>query len=164
MAIQIIVDGYNLIGSHKGLRGKLEHLRKTLIDQLQKYHERKGYPITVVFDGWRSGWISEIEEKVGDLTVIFSRQGEKADAVIQRLALELEEACVVVSSDREVRMSVQANGATAIYAREFDAILRGNSALDQPAARAGNPRATKKGNPRKLSKSERKRRNKLGRL
>ena len=89
MAIRIIIDGYNLIGSEKGLRGDLEGKRNQLIQQLQQYQEGKDYPITVVFDGWRSGWIREVEERVGGITVIFSQQGEKADSVIQRLAREM---------------------------------------------------------------------------
>ena len=51
MAIQIVIDGYNVIGGERGLRGDLEGKRKQLIQQLQQYRERKGYPITVVFDG-----------------------------------------------------------------------------------------------------------------
>jgi predicted RNA-binding protein with PIN domain len=163
MALHIVVDGYNLIGSENGLRGNLESQRRKLLAQLQRYHQRKDYPITVVFDGWRSGWIYEMEEKVGDLTVIFSRQGEKADDVVQRLARELGDACIVVTSDRELRVAVEASGAAAIYAREFERKLRWT---DDIGARPGCGRipAQKRGNPKKLPKSERKRRQKLGRL
>ncbi|MGH7832275.1 MAG: NYN domain-containing protein, partial [Candidatus Binatia bacterium] len=63
MALHIIVDGYNLIGSEKGLTGNLGKRRKQLIEQLQLYHAAKGYSVTVVFDGWRSGWIYEVEEQ-----------------------------------------------------------------------------------------------------
>ena len=164
MALHIIVDGYNLIGSENGLRGNLENRRKRLLEQLQRYHEKKDYPITVVFDGWRSGWIYEMEEKVGDLTVIFSRQREKADDVVQRLARELGDACVVVTSDRELRMAVEASGATAIYAREFERKLRGIGDIDARPEWDRTPTAQKRGNPKKLPKGERKRREKLGRL
>lgn len=88
MALEIIIDGYNLIGSERGLRGDLEALRRQLIRKLQKHQRCRGYPVTVLFDGWRSGWIHEVEELADGVTVIYSRQGEKADDVIIRLARE----------------------------------------------------------------------------
>src|SRR5215471_6608890 len=112
MASRIIVDGYNLIGSDRGLRGNLQGQRDRLIGELRKYQERKDCVIIVVFDGWRSGWIYETEERTGDLTIIYSRRGEKADAVIKRLAREMGSACIVVTSDRELRQKVEASGAT----------------------------------------------------
>ncbi|HWP60590.1 MAG TPA: NYN domain-containing protein [Candidatus Acidoferrales bacterium] len=164
MAIQIIVDGYNLIGARAGLRGNLERQREALLERLQRYHDRRGHPIIVVFDGWRSGWINEIEEKRDGLTVIFSRQGEKADDVIQRLAREFGDASVVVSSDRELQLAVQQTGATVVYASEFERKLRQAGSVEPGPDPSEPPRAEKKGNPRKLSKSERKRRQRLGRL
>lgn len=162
MAARIIVDGYNLIGSEKGLRGKLENQRNRLIQELRNYQERKGYLTTVVFDGWRAGWIYETEERIGNLTVIFSRQGEKADSVIKRLARGMGSGCIVVTSDRELRQSVEASGATAIYASEFKAKLYGSgearAAIDHPSPLLSRQ---KKGNARRLPKSERKRRERL---
>jgi len=122
--MHIIIDGYNLIGSAQGLRGELQQQRDRLIEQLVRYQETKGYQITVVFDGWRSGWVHEVQEMHGGLGVIFSRQGEKADSVIARLAREMGNSCLVVTSDREVRRAAEASGAVAIYAGEFSAKLR----------------------------------------
>lgn len=160
MALHIVIDGYNLIGSEKGLRGSLESQRQRLISDLQDYHERKGYPVTVVFDGWRSGWIHEVEERPGNISVIFTRRGEKADSVVQRLASELGQGCVVVTSDRELREAVEASGAVAIYAREFLAKLKNRG----PCEATGRLRDEKRGNPRRLSKAERKRRERLKKL
>ena len=167
MAIHIIIDGYNLIGSEKGLRGDLEGQRNQLIQQLQQYQERKDYPITVVFDGWRSGWIHEVEERSGGIAVIFSRQGEKADSVIKRLAREMGSGCIVVSSDREVRSAAEASGAVAIYSGEFSAKLKNLDReiyveLDERLMGLRDQR--KKGNPRRLSKMERRRRERLKKL
>ncbi|MBI2357726.1 MAG: NYN domain-containing protein, partial [Deltaproteobacteria bacterium] len=64
MPLHVVIDGYNLIGSVAGLRGKLEPLRNRLIRELREYQEKRGHPITVVFDGWRSGWINEVEERL----------------------------------------------------------------------------------------------------
>jgi len=168
MAIHIVIDGYNLIGSEKGLRGDLEGKRNQLIHQLRRYRESKGYPITVVFDGWRSGWRHEVEEKKGGVTVIFSQLGEKADSVIQRLAREMGSGCVVVTSDREVRSAAEASGAVAVYSGEFSTKLRDldkeNFFEEEDEGLRGLRVAGKRGNPRKLSKRERKRRERLKKL
>ncbi len=172
MAIHIIVDGYNIIGSEQGLTGNLESKRSRLIQQLQQYHDRKDYPVTVVFDGWRSGWVHEVEEKSGGITVIFSQQGEKADSVIQRLARQMGGGCVVVTSDREVRRAAEVSGAVAIHAGEFSAKLRNlekesavkDEGFEGDEGFRGFVAQRKKGNPRKLSKEERKRRDRLKKL
>lgn len=167
MALHIVIDGYNLIGSEKGLVGKLEGKRNELIQRLQSYQERKGYDITVVFDGWRSGGAYEAEERAGGIRIIFSQQGEKADSVIQRLAGEMSSGCIVVTSDREVRRAVEASGAVAIYAGEFNAKLKMidrdmfDEQGEEPESVGGRG---KKGNPRRPSKIERKRRERLRKL
>ena len=172
MPIRIVIDGYNLIGSDRGLRGDLEGKRKQLIQSLQEYRKRKGYPITVVFDGWRSGWMSEMQEQTGGITVIFSRQGERADSVIQRLARELGSGCVVVTSDREVRRGSEAAGADAVYSGEFSAklqtperaIMHDEDEVPAHLAKQAFQPQGKRGNPRRLSKKERRRRERLKKL
>jgi predicted RNA-binding protein with PIN domain len=172
MAMRIIIDGYNLIGSDRGLRGDLEGKRKQLIQRLQQYRESKDHPITLVFDGWRSGWVHESQEQTGGITVIFSRQGEKADSVIQRLAREMGSGCVVVTSDREVRRAVESTGATAIYSGEFDARLQrfdrepfhDEEDVTDHLSEQNFQIQGKRGNPRRLSKRERKRREMLKKL
>ena len=84
--IHLVIDGYNLLGVRGGLRGDIEARREALIRELVGYRQRKGYPLTVVFDGWRSGHPVEHGEWREGIEVIFSRQGETADTVIKRLA------------------------------------------------------------------------------
>jgi hypothetical protein len=155
-----------LIGSDKGLTGNLEPKRNELIARLQKYHEIKGYPLTVVFDGWRSGWGRESEQKSGGIQIIFSRLGEKADEVIKRLAKELGSGCVVVTSDRELRNWVEAHGAVSISAGEFMARLANldREVFDDEPEESGARDRAKKGNPRRLSKMERRRKERLKKL
>ncbi|MBI2358876.1 MAG: NYN domain-containing protein [Deltaproteobacteria bacterium] len=168
MALEIIIDGYNLIGSERGLHGDLEALRRQLIRKLQEYRRRRGYRVTVVFDGWRSGWSHEVEEIADGITVIYSRHGEKADDVIKRLAREKRSSCLVVSSDREVRQAVDRAGAVAIYASDFSAKLENLHREPVEAEEQDNlevPRKRdKKGNPRRLPKKERRRRERLRKL
>jgi len=169
MAIRIIVDGYNFIGSEKGLHGDIEARREDLIDRLARYRALKGYPITVVFDGWRSGWPDEHGELRRGIEVVFSKHGERADQVIARMAEELGSACLVVSSDREVARNVQTAGGVAVSAGEFETRLAQAVSLDPEKdipleEEDAIPKTEKKGNPRRLSKQERKRRLRLNKL
>lgn len=171
MPLHIVVDGYNVIGSEEGLRGDLERKRVDLVKEAAQYQARTGHSLTTVFDGWRGGRPDETRQQLGDVTVVFSRHGEKADAVIERMASEIGETCVVVTSDRDLRRSVESSGAVAVYVGEFLARMRTDpAAADEveddediespPRSRGGR----KKGNPRRLSKSERVRRERLAKL
>jgi uncharacterized protein len=164
--MEIIIDGYNVIGSDTGLTGNLEHKRNSLVQQLASYHKNKGHGITVVFDGWRSGSIDEVQQKRDGICIVYSRLGEKADSVIVRLARKQGAGCVVVTSDREVRSAVERFGAVAFYAGEFREMLRNLAEpFDDQELDYSQQRATrKKGNPRRLSKKERRRREKLNKL
>ena len=156
--MEVIIDGYNLIGRDGGMRGALEHKRNGLIQQLAIFRQTKNLEVTVVFDGWQSGLAKEIEEKRGGVKVIFSRLGEKADSVIMRLARLQGSGCVVVTSDREIRNVVEKFGATAVTSGEFAEILRG---VDRPydSSEFTEPErdSSKKGNPRRLPKADKKR-------
>jgi predicted RNA-binding protein with PIN domain len=156
--MDVIVDGYNLIGSEHGLTGPLEHKRSRLVQLLVRYQQLKGYRVTVVFDGWRKGAVHEAAQTVDGVTVIYSQEGEKADSVIARIARTKGSGCVVVSSDHEISSGVEKFGAVAISAGDFGEILR---QTEQPYSGAEHaepePRLPKKGNPRRLGKSEKRR-------
>ena len=168
VAIHIVVDGYNVIGSDQGLRGDLETKRHELLQDLQQYQSRKGHPVTVVFDGWRAGRLEQMEQQVGNVNVLFSRYGEKADLVIERIAREMGAGCVVVTSDRELRRSVETRGAVAVYVNEFVKKLRrgdeDDTGEDMEIEFEAPQRASKKGNPHKISRIERQRRERLKKL
>lgn len=163
--MEIIIDGYNVIGSDAGLTGNLEQKRNSLVQQLVNYHKNKGHGVTVVFDGWRSGSIDELEQKRDGICIVYSRLGEKADSVIVRRARRQSTGCVVVSSDREVRNAVERLGAVALYAGEFkDMLYHIRRSFDDEELDDAPRGTSKKGNPRRLSKKERKRREKLNKL
>lgn len=159
--MDIIIDGYNLIGSERGLRGDLEHQRNWLLQRLSFYQEVRGHTVVLVFDGWKSGLMDEVSETKQGIRIVFSRQGEKADSVIVRLARAKGSGCVVVTSDREVRRAVEKFGATAVYADEFSQILRKLELAADSGSDEGERRPNKKGNPKRLAKTQRQR---LGRL
>jgi hypothetical protein len=163
--MEIIIDGYNLIGSDAGLTGNLEHKRNWLMQKLASYRRAKGHDITVVFDGWRSGSVNQVEERRDGVGIVYSRLGEKADDVIVGLARKKGSGCVVVTSDREVCNAVARFGVVTLYARQFNAMLHHQAeSFDDTQPEHQHRQARKKGNPRQLSKKERKRREKLEKL
>jgi predicted RNA-binding protein with PIN domain len=164
ISMDIIIDGYNLIGSEHGLRGDLEHQRNWLLQRLSLYQRVRGHTVVLVFDGWKTGLIDEVSENKHGVRLIFSRQGEKADSVIVRLARAKGSGCVVVTSDREVRRAVEKFGAAAVYADEFSRILRNLDLTADGGSHEGERRPNKRGNPKRLAKTERQRQGKLKKL
>ena len=164
--MDLIVDGYNLIGADDGLRGALEPKRNWLTQKLVAYQRRKAFNIFLVFDGWRSGQAQETKEKHESVSVIYSRIGEKADAVVVRLAREKGSGCIVVTSDREIRKAVERFGAVAIYSAEFNQILRGldSAAGEDDADDEMDEQPFHGGNPNRIAKSDRRRQEKLKKL
>ncbi len=162
----IIVDGYNVIRQWPELamldRGDLQSGREALLHELQVYRRTKGHRITVVFDGRERGGFSEASESAGGIAVRYSKRGETADLVIDRLAAEGGEGAVVVSSDREVVAAARRHGAAWLSAAEFMtrveasrvAILKGG----EEEVRPGKPG---KGTARRLPKAERRRQQRL---
>lgn len=159
----ILIDGYNLIGiAHRNL----EKARQDLILQLDRYASLKRHSITVVFDGWKSGQAAETKKRMGDVTVIYSSLGEKADLVIKNILAAATKPWIVVSSDREIYEFARKKYLVALKADEFTVKL--SSALDaaeydeEEKSSEGDedfdgPRAAKKGNPKKLSKEDKRR-------
>ena len=172
MPTHLIIDGYNLLGRIGGPSGHLESARESLLGALAAYRHRKNHPITIVFDGWHQGQPSERREHRAGIEVIFSKRGERADQVIQRLAREYGADSAVVSSDREVAHSAQASGAFVMGAQEFASKLWAvpeSGGLRQKELDGKEddspPRDTKKkGNPRKLPKARRARARQLKRF
>lgn len=174
--MHVIIDGYNLLGvrGHIGATrtGEGERAREELIRNLSRYRERKGYNVTVIFDAWREqGGLEHHEHRTG-VEVIFTRSGERADQVIQRMASQWGKGCAVVSSDHEVMNSARAHGAFVMKSQEFQGKLKmmayGSGAQAHYDALAEKHdedevplRPDKKGNPRKLPKSLRNRNKKL---
>lgn len=116
----IIIDGYNLIGIH---HKDLEIQRQRLVERLAEYKKIKGHEITVVFDGWKSGSGAESHSVTGGVKVIYSKLGEKADAVIKRIVSSEKKQWIVITSDREIADHAWANGSVVVSSEEFSDIL-----------------------------------------
>lgn len=125
--MHIIIDGYNLIRQSDSLRRyerqSLEAGRQALISRLSEYKKKKGHKITVVFDGWDKGAALEERDRQGNIGIIYSCRGEKADDVIKRLADNGSEEAVVISSDREIASYVTRRGKTSLSSPEFEMLM-----------------------------------------
>jgi predicted RNA-binding protein with PIN domain len=173
MPTHLIIDGYNVLAGAGRFPTDLESARDALLHELAAYRHRKSHAITVVFDGWQQGQPSERREHRAGVQVIYSKRGERADQVIQRLAREYGTDCAVVSSDHEIVNAARAHGALVMTAREFSDKLRVSSSiggampykeLDTGADVRSTRGSEKKGNPRKLPKSQRQRARRLKRF
>jgi len=123
----LIIDGYNVLG-RPGMRRSERPAdgsgtREALIQRLSLYSQCKGHPVTVVFDAWREQTGVEHHEHLTGMQVVFTKRGERADQVIQRLAREYGRTCAVVSSDLEIIQTAKAHGAFVMKSEEFQAKL-----------------------------------------
>jgi len=175
--MHLIIDGYNLLatvgksGASRGLQS--ETARDALVKTLASYRQRKGHVVTLVFDGWQQGRPIETREHQVGVEVIYSKRGERADQVIQRLAREYGSDCAVVSSDHEIVNYAKVQGAFVMTAQEFSAKLDiiapaermiVHKELDQEEHLRPKRGSDKRGNPRKLPKALRQRSRRLKRF
>lgn len=172
MAVHVVVDGYNLIRKSAELSAKeelsLEHGRQALIERLRQYKRIRGHRITVVFDGANKGVLAEEPAQQKGIRIIYSRQGETADAVIKRICRDKGEKVLVVTSDRELANYAEGCGSVAMGSEDFEAKVemalyanfKGVEEEDEEGGWSPDKGTSKKGPARKLSKKERKRRQK----
>lgn len=148
----IIIDGYNLVGiSHNDLKRQ----RDLLIDALIGYGKRKSHDLTVVFDGWRTGQGQETRYMTGGVRVIYSRLGDKADAVIKRTISSEKREWIVATSDREIADHAWSTGSIPVSSDDF---LNALSAKDLSGIEEEDEeeyvQPRRKGSPHQLSKKE----------
>ena len=120
----LIVDGYNVIFAWESLaetaKTDLSAARRHLTDALTSYAGFTKTRVILVFDSYRQPG----SEKYRDATiqVVFTREGETADAYIQALARDLggNYRVSVASSDGLVQLSALGSGVLRVSARELE--------------------------------------------
>jgi predicted RNA-binding protein with PIN domain len=115
--VRILVDGYSLLHNWQELAaGKARHshtAREELIHQLTRFYDAEGTPLTVVFDGaGRKAEVSTLPPNP-DVEVIYTRGGQTADQLIERVATNMRGygEVLVVTDDLAERDTVEASGA-----------------------------------------------------
>ena len=124
----LLVDGYSILHQWDELkpgRGRsLAAAREALVLLLTRYHDARGGELTVVFDG-RSLPPGGFPFKTG-LRILFSREGETADAVIERMVGQApKDSRFLVATDDEMERSVvESLGAHTISAQILRSMVR----------------------------------------
>src|SRR5437899_4112697 len=114
----LIVDGHSVIFAWPELRRRHERrsslARDALIKQLRDYQDWTGMRVVVVFDG--KGKKVEATSDPGDVQIFYSRSGQSADAIIERLASKYAKRfeLMVATSDSMEAETVHACGAESI--------------------------------------------------
>jgi len=114
----LIVDGHSIIFAWPELR-KLHARRSSLgrealLKQLRDYQDWTGVHVVVVFDG--KGKKVEATSEPADVQIFYSRSGQSADAIIERLASKYARRyeLMVATSDSMEAETVHACGAESI--------------------------------------------------
>ena len=121
----LLIDCYNLIFSSEELK-KISETdfalgRDELIRRLCSFSAFHGQKVIAVFDAYRVKKSPGAVEKAGEVTVIYTKEAETADAYIEKATYELasDNLVRVVTSDLTEQYIILGNGALRISAREF---------------------------------------------
>lgn len=119
------MDGYNVINSwpelNKLKNDSYESARAKLIDLLLNYAAFKGCKVIVVFDAHMVKGSLEKKERIGNLTIVFTKADETADSYIERTINNIgrkSEVYVVTSDSLEQQLIFQ-RGANRVSSWEF---------------------------------------------
>ncbi|MBK1812568.1 NYN domain-containing protein [Clostridium sp. YIM B02505] len=121
----IYIDGYNVINSWPNLNKikdySFESARQQLIDTMQNYGSYKSSKIVIVFDAHKVGGNMEKKDKLGMVTVVFTKDGETADAYIERMINNIgrKVEVFVVTSDWLEQQTIFQRGAVRMSSLEF---------------------------------------------
>jgi predicted RNA-binding protein with PIN domain len=114
----LIVDGHSVIFAWPELRKlharRSSLAREALLRQLRDYQDWTGVHVVAVFDG--KGKKVEATSDPADVQIFYSRTGQSADAIIERLASKYAKRyeLVVATSDSLEAETVHACGAESI--------------------------------------------------
>lgn len=126
----LIVDGYNVLRSgNRYMFNNMQDwtddyfntLREKLINDIFLFCSGDIIPI-LIFDGKNNKYSKGIPSTIGNMKVIFSRQGIDADQVIVNTALKYRKEhnrVTVVTSDSSIQSSVMGEGVVRMSANDF---------------------------------------------
>ena len=129
----LIVDGHSVIFAWPELRKvharRSSIAREALLKQLRDYQDWTGVHVVVVFDG-KGKKVDAISDPA-EVQVFYSRSGQSADAIIERLASKYAERfeIMVATSDSMEAETVQACGAEWISAEGLRGLLASRDRL-----------------------------------
>ena len=110
----LIVDGHSMIFQCPELAdlhaGRTAAARDTLVRMLRDLQDGSEWTVAVVFDG-KGARMADVSEPDG-IHVFYSKSGQTADSVIERLAAKYAQTCdvTVATDDRLERMTAETFG------------------------------------------------------
>ncbi len=146
----------------------MEKARNALVDVIVDYRKTNGHDITVVFDGYKNGMVTQQGSFRGHVEVIYTRLGERADDVIKKTVSQERREWIVVTADRDIADHSWAAGSVPVPPERFmDIITRHHlKNTDEVSAEEEDDdnRQSRRGNPYQLSKKEKALRRVLSKL
>ncbi len=121
----LLVDGYNVIFAWDDLKqvahDNLDTARQLLINMLVNYQGVKKCNLILVFDAYRVKGGKGSVEKVGGISVVYTKEAETADMYIERVTHEIgpKKKVRVATSDGLIQMIILGHGALRVPARAF---------------------------------------------
>ncbi|MDQ2918647.1 MAG: NYN domain-containing protein [Verrucomicrobiota bacterium] len=123
----LIVDGHSVIFAWPELRQLHERrtslAREALVRRLRDYQDWTGVQVVVVFDG--KGTTPNESSEPGEIQIFYSRAGQSADAIVERLASKYGERfkLLVATDDYLEQETATACGAECISAEGLRGLL-----------------------------------------
>lgn len=121
----VLVDGYNIIFAWDSLKklaeDDLDLARTTLANRLCAYCAMRKAEVILVFDAYKVKGNHGSIEKVGNITVVYTKEAETADSYIEKATHKLGKNynVKVATSDYMEQLIILGNGAYRVSAREF---------------------------------------------
>ena len=121
----IIIDGYNLIFAWEELNRLAERdiglARDALTRLMCSYTAFKRSRSIIVFDAYRRKDNAGTVEEIGQVSVVYTKEGQTADAYIEKTTRErsADSFVRVVSSDMQEQLMILGSGGFRVSAREF---------------------------------------------
>lgn len=123
----LVVDGHSVIFQRPDLRdlhGRNTRMaRQKLQDELARLHDTSPWRVTLVYDG-KQGTTDPVE--TGKMAVIYSKAGQTADSIIERLVASAPKPhqVHVVTADHAEALMVESTGAVVHGPLWLEALLR----------------------------------------
>ena len=121
----LLLDGYNIIFAWEELKkiagDSLEDARNMFIDRVCSYKALRPYEVIVVFDAYKvKGNRGEVE-KLHNITVVYTKEAQTADAYIEKAAYDLgkKHQVQVVTGDYLEQLIILGSGAVRISPASF---------------------------------------------
>ena len=123
--LRILVDGFSLLHAWPELaEGFARHshtAREALIQEITRYHDATGTPVTIFFDGSGAPKGTPQTHSTRAVEVLYSRAGQTADDMIERVAYRLSQLgeVLVITNDFAERDTVNSFGGMAQSCENF---------------------------------------------